>query len=224
MTVLYAAHRVVEQITLDRDLMHLRDRLSPEVAEMVYYGFWYTPKMDALLAFIREAQRPVSGEVTLSLYKGNIDVAAAAAPTACTTKESPAWKAGAAITRPMPKAFCASGLARIGSKDASGHANTNPRGSRSARQLIHNRPGGSGPSVEWRSHSLHLAQAIDAQVEIVARTLEHLALVLVVVIANGASDVIGAAFLRWDNRASDRAAFDPGVDAVPRGRLPTRTV
>ena len=54
MTLLYAAHRAVEQITLDRDLMHLRDRLSPEVAEMVYYGFWYTPKMDALLAFIRE--------------------------------------------------------------------------------------------------------------------------------------------------------------------------
>ena len=57
MTVLYAAHRLVEQLTMDRDLMHLRDRLAPEVAEMVYYGFWYTAKMDALLAFIREAQK-----------------------------------------------------------------------------------------------------------------------------------------------------------------------
>jgi argininosuccinate synthase len=72
MTVLYAAHRVVEQITMDRDLMHLRDRLSPEVAEMVYYGFWYHAKMDALMAFNREAQKPVTGEVTLGLYKGNI--------------------------------------------------------------------------------------------------------------------------------------------------------
>ncbi|MFQ5733427.1 MAG: argininosuccinate synthase [Planctomycetaceae bacterium] len=72
MTVLYSAHQLVEQLTLDRDLLHLRDRMAPEVAEMVYYGFWYTPKMDALTAFIREAQQPVTGEVTLGLYKGNI--------------------------------------------------------------------------------------------------------------------------------------------------------
>ena len=74
MTLLYDAHRVVEQLTLDRDLTHLRDRLAAEVAEMVYYGFWYTAKMDALLAFIREAQKPVTGETTLKLYKGNITV------------------------------------------------------------------------------------------------------------------------------------------------------
>lgn len=74
MTLLYAAHRALEQITLDRDLMHLRDRLSPEVAEMVYYGFWYTPKMDALLAFIRQAQHCVTGEIGLKLYKGNIAI------------------------------------------------------------------------------------------------------------------------------------------------------
>jgi len=80
MTILYAAHRVVEQITLDRDLMHLRDRLAPEVAEMVYYGFWYHAKLDALMAFIREAQRPVSGEAVLNLYKGNIQVAGRSSP------------------------------------------------------------------------------------------------------------------------------------------------
>ncbi|MDR0521368.1 MAG: argininosuccinate synthase [Planctomycetaceae bacterium] len=74
MTLLYAAHRYIEQLTLDRDLMHLRDRLAPEVAEMVYYGFWYHAKMDALLAFIKEAQKPVSGDVELNLYKGNISV------------------------------------------------------------------------------------------------------------------------------------------------------
>ena len=72
MTILYEAHRLVEQMTLDRDLVHLRDRLAPEVAEMVYYGFWYCAKMDALLAFIREAQKPVSGTVELNLYKGNM--------------------------------------------------------------------------------------------------------------------------------------------------------
>ncbi|MBL9124222.1 MAG: argininosuccinate synthase [Planctomycetaceae bacterium] len=80
MTLLYAGHRAIEQLTLDRDLMHLRDRLAPEVAEMVYYGFWYCSKMDALLAFIRQAQQPVSGEVELQLYKGNIDIASRTSP------------------------------------------------------------------------------------------------------------------------------------------------
>ena len=74
MTILYDAHRNVEQLTLDRDLMHLRDRLAPEVAETVYYGYWYCPKLDALLAFIDDAQKNVTGKVSLSLYKGNISV------------------------------------------------------------------------------------------------------------------------------------------------------
>jgi argininosuccinate synthase len=80
MTILYEAHRVLEQLTLDRDLMHLRDRLAPEVAEMVYYGFWYHAKMDALMAFIREAQKPVTGQVTLGLYKGNLMVDSRTSP------------------------------------------------------------------------------------------------------------------------------------------------
>lgn len=80
MTVLYTAHRLVEQLTMDRDLMHLRDRLAPEVAEMVYYGFWYHAKLDALLAFIRDAQKTVTGEVSLDLYKGNLIVAGRSSP------------------------------------------------------------------------------------------------------------------------------------------------
>ncbi|HUY31511.1 MAG TPA: argininosuccinate synthase [Pirellulales bacterium] len=80
MTVLYEAHRAVEQLTLDRDLTHLRDRLAPEVAEIVYYGFWYHAKMDALMAFIREAQKHVTGEVTLNLYKGNLTIARRSSP------------------------------------------------------------------------------------------------------------------------------------------------
>jgi argininosuccinate synthase len=80
MTILYQAHLLLEQLTLDRDLVHLRDRLAPEVAELVYYGFWYSPKFDALLAFIRQAQRNVTGEVTLNLYKGNMQVARRSSP------------------------------------------------------------------------------------------------------------------------------------------------
>jgi argininosuccinate synthase len=80
MSVLYEAHRLLEQLTLDRDLVHLRDRLSPEVAEMVYYGFWYAAKLDALLAFIRQAQHNVTGEVGLKLYKGNLFVQRRSSP------------------------------------------------------------------------------------------------------------------------------------------------
>jgi argininosuccinate synthase len=80
MTVLYDALLCIEQLTMDRDLVHLRDRFAPEVAEMVYYGFWYTAKMDALLAFIREAQKYTTGEVCLNLYKGNIMVASRTSP------------------------------------------------------------------------------------------------------------------------------------------------
>ena len=80
MTALYAAHLAIEQLTLDRDTVHLRDRLAPEVAEMVYYGFWYVPKMDALMAFSREVQQAVNGEVTLGFYKGNVLVRGRTSP------------------------------------------------------------------------------------------------------------------------------------------------
>lgn len=80
MTILYSALQLLEQMTLDRDLQHLRDRLAPEIAEMVYYGFWYCPKMDALLSFIRTAQQPVTGRVELALYKGNLLVRSRTSP------------------------------------------------------------------------------------------------------------------------------------------------
>jgi argininosuccinate synthase len=74
MTLLYEAARHIEQLTLDRDLIHLRDTLSPMVAEMVYYGFWFTAKMNALKAFINKSHTVVTGEVTFRLYKGNVQV------------------------------------------------------------------------------------------------------------------------------------------------------
>ncbi len=80
MTVLYDALLVLEQLTMDRDLCHLRDRLKAEVAEMVYYGHWYCARMDALLAFNEVAMQHVTGEVTLGLYKGNIIVESRKSP------------------------------------------------------------------------------------------------------------------------------------------------
>ena len=80
MTILYDALMYIEQLAMDRDLMHLRDRLAPEVAEMVYYGFWYAAKFDALQAFIGDAQKNSTGEVRLNLYKGNIMVDSRTSP------------------------------------------------------------------------------------------------------------------------------------------------
>ena len=80
MTALYAAHQAIEQLAVDRDTLHLRDRLAPEVAEMVYYGFWFVPKMDALMAFSRTVQESVTGEATLGFYKGNVFVRSRTSP------------------------------------------------------------------------------------------------------------------------------------------------
>ena len=105
MTVLYDALMYIEQLTMDRDLMHLRDRLAPEVAEMVYYGFWYTPKMDALMAFIREAQQPVSGEVTLQLYKGNIIVESRSSPNSLYDGEIATMEGGGSYNQDDAEGF-----------------------------------------------------------------------------------------------------------------------
>ncbi len=70
-TILHAAHRAMESITMDREVMHLRDSLIPKVAELIYYGFWYSPEMKVLKAFTDEAQSGVTGVVRLKLYKGN---------------------------------------------------------------------------------------------------------------------------------------------------------
>jgi len=79
-TVLLAAHRAIESITLDREVMHERDRLSPRFAELIYNGFWFSPEMDFLRAAIDASQRNVNGEVRLRLYKGNVIVTGRRSP------------------------------------------------------------------------------------------------------------------------------------------------
>jgi argininosuccinate synthase len=105
MTLLYDAHRVVEQLTLDRDLTHLRDRLAPEIAEMVYYGFWYTAKMDALMAFNQTAQKPVTGEATLGLYKGNIFVQSRTSPNSLYDEAVASMEAGGSYNQTDAEGF-----------------------------------------------------------------------------------------------------------------------
>lgn len=70
-TILHVAHRALESITLDRELGRLRDALIPKIAELIYYGFWYSPEFQALKAFIDHTQKNVTGTVRLRLYKGN---------------------------------------------------------------------------------------------------------------------------------------------------------
>ena len=80
-TILHTAHRAVESLTVDREVMHLRDSLIPKFAELIYYGFWYSPEMELLRQFMDEAQRNVTGTVRLKLYKGNCWVVGRKSPT-----------------------------------------------------------------------------------------------------------------------------------------------
>jgi argininosuccinate synthase len=74
-TLLHAAHRGLESITMDREVMHLRDLLMPRYAEMIYYGYWFAPERQMLQKAIDASQANVSGRVRLKLFKGNVTVA-----------------------------------------------------------------------------------------------------------------------------------------------------
>jgi len=74
-TLLHAAHRALESITLDREVMRLRDSLVPRYAEMIYYGYWFSPEREVLQQTIDAAQKNVTGRVRLKLYKGNATAA-----------------------------------------------------------------------------------------------------------------------------------------------------
>jgi argininosuccinate synthase len=78
--ILYFAHRQMETLTMDREVMHLRDSLIPKYSELVYNGFWFSPEREALQALVTETQRNVTGLVRLKLYKGNIIVAGRKSP------------------------------------------------------------------------------------------------------------------------------------------------
>jgi argininosuccinate synthase len=79
-TILIAAHRGIEQITLDRGAMHLKDELMPRYAELIYNGFWFSPEREMLQAAIDKSQDAVSGTVRLKLYKGSVSVVGRKSP------------------------------------------------------------------------------------------------------------------------------------------------
>jgi len=79
-TILYAGHRAVESITLDREVMHFRDSLIPKFAELIYYGYWYSPEMELLRGMVEKSQENVTGTARLKLYKGSCTVAGRSSP------------------------------------------------------------------------------------------------------------------------------------------------
>lgn len=79
-TILHAAHRAIESITVDREVMHLKDSLMPKYSELIYYGYWFSPERRALQDFIDKSQKGVTGTVRLKLYKGSCMVVGRKAP------------------------------------------------------------------------------------------------------------------------------------------------
>ena len=93
-TILRAAHQAVESLTLDREVMHLRDSLIPRYAELVYYGYWFAPERYALQALIDEAQKTVTGTARLKLYKGNVTIVGRKAPKSLYRPDLVTFEAG----------------------------------------------------------------------------------------------------------------------------------
>ncbi|KQU54514.1 argininosuccinate synthase [Bosea sp. Leaf344] len=79
-TILHAAHRAIESITLDRGAAHLKDQLMPQYAELIYNGFWFSPEREMLQALIDKSQEFVAGQVRLKLYKGGVHVVGRSSP------------------------------------------------------------------------------------------------------------------------------------------------
>jgi argininosuccinate synthase len=86
-TVLLAAHRAMESLTLDRGAAHLKDELMPRYAELIYNGFWFSPERDMLQALIDKSQENVNGTVRLKLYKGNAIVEGRKSPDSLYSQE-----------------------------------------------------------------------------------------------------------------------------------------
>ena len=79
-TVLQAAHRALESLTLDREVLRMRDALSLKFAESIYYGFWFAPESELMRKVIDETQGAVTGEVRVKLYRGNVIIAGRRSP------------------------------------------------------------------------------------------------------------------------------------------------
>ncbi len=92
-TLLHAAHRAVESLTMDREAMHLRDGFVPRYAELEYYGYWFAPERQMLQAAIDESQKNVTGTARIKLYKGNCDTVGRKSPVSLYNPELATFEA-----------------------------------------------------------------------------------------------------------------------------------
>src|SRR3546814_14187384 len=90
-TILLAAHRGIESITLDGGAMHLKDEIMPRYAKLIYNGFWFSPEREMLQALIDKSQEHVSGTVRMKLYKGNAAVIGRESPLSPHDQIGKAW-------------------------------------------------------------------------------------------------------------------------------------
>jgi len=79
-TVLHLAHRAVESVAMDREVLHLRDSLIPQFSSLIYNGFWFSPEMQVMRAFIDESQKNIHGTARIKLYKGHASVVGRKSP------------------------------------------------------------------------------------------------------------------------------------------------
>ncbi len=86
-TILWLAHRDLEGIAMDKEVMHIRDMLIPKFAELIYNGFWFSPEMDLIMGAFSKAQEAIDGKVLLCLYKGNVQVVGRESPTSLYDQE-----------------------------------------------------------------------------------------------------------------------------------------
>ena len=93
-TILLHAHRQMESLTMDREVMLMRDSLIPKYAQLVYNGFWFAPERDALQALVSETQKNVCGEVRVKLYKGNVMAAGVKSPRSLYDEEVASMEGG----------------------------------------------------------------------------------------------------------------------------------
>jgi argininosuccinate synthase len=103
--VLYTAHKALEGLVLDRELMHFKEAIALKYAELVYYGLWYTPLREALDKFIDETQKYMNGVVKLKLHKGNCTVVGRKSPNSLYKKELATYEEGDEFDQSLAKGF-----------------------------------------------------------------------------------------------------------------------
>jgi len=86
-TILWAAHRDLEGIAMDKEVMHIRDMLAPKFSELIYNGFWFSPEMDFLMSAFEKSQEKIDGTVYVSIYKGNVEIIGRKSPISLYDKE-----------------------------------------------------------------------------------------------------------------------------------------